>query len=241
MRHEKTAAVGRCQVVPVDAASQLVVEDHVLSPTKLALRIVQDRETAIGLDPGVSLDGKSYVAEQTAKGLDVRSASGAAVPDDEAQRVRRLAAVAVGWPGADVAAHMPAQGADVPALASALTAVVDASVHGTPPGALKARARFAGVRHEAWGDALAFEMTLGASESDAGMCHRWTNDARLAGEVLLRVRDGALVSLRLRGPVTNTEALCAEGARQTGASAAPRTCNRGELSFELHQPCFAGP
>jgi hypothetical protein len=130
-----------------------------------------------------------------------------------------------GWPGAS---------RDPPKQEDAVRAVVDAHMHGVPASDVKTTVREAGTRHESWGDALVFDVTLHATESDAGMCHRWTNDAKLTGELLLRAGDGALVNMRLSGPTSDTEAVCQ-------GNTTPRTCNKGDITFEVHRPCFASP
>jgi hypothetical protein len=229
-RHEKLTPLATCQIGPVDMTTSLVVENRVLArdgatATRLSLRVVQDREQGEGTPPSPSLEGKSYVAEQTAKGITVQDGAGRAVPAEEARRVRALAATALGWPGA---------ARDAAKLADAVRAIVDAHMHGVPATDVKTTVRAAGTRRESWGDALAFDVALHATEADAGMCHRWTNDAQLAGELLLRPSDGALVSLRLSGPTSDTEAVCQ-------GNTTPRTCNRGDITFEVHQPCFASP
>jgi hypothetical protein len=229
-RHEKITPVATCQIVPVDLTTTLVVEDRVLareggSPTQMSLRVVRDGEQAKGAPPPAGLEGKTYVASLTPAGITVQYESGKPVPDDEARRVRALAATMLGWPGAS---------ADAAKLGDAVTAVVDAHMHGVPASNVKTTVRAAGTRRESWGDALVYDVTLHATESDAGMCHRWTNESKLTGELLLRRSDGALVSLRLSGPTSDTEAVCQ-------GNTTPKTCNQGEITFEVRQPCFASP
>lgn len=228
-RHEKLTPVARCQIVPVDMTTALVAEQRVTAiedgrPSALAVRITSDREQGKGDAPLPSLEGKSYVVESSARGLVVRTAAGGPVPENEAHRVAALASTALGWPGA----------ADPAKLADAVRAVVDAHMHGVPATKVDVAVHAEGPRHESWGDAIAFDVTLHATESDAGMCHRWTNDAKLAGEMLLRASDGALVSLRLAGPTSDTEAVCQ-------GNTTPHTCNAGVITFEVRQPTFAAP
>jgi len=228
-RHEKLTPVARCQIVPVDMTTALAAEQSVTAfedgrPTALAVRITSDREQGKGDAPLPSLEGKSYVVESSAHGLVVRTTAGGPVPGDEARRVAALASTTLGWPGA----------ADPAKLADAVRAVVDAHMHGVPATKVDVAVHAEGPRHESWGDAIAFEVTLHATESDSGMCHHWTNDAKLAGEMLLRASDGALVSLRLAGPTSDTEAVCQ-------GNTTPHTCNEGVIDFDVRQPALAAP
>jgi hypothetical protein len=231
-RREELAPVARCQIVPVEMTTALAAEQRVTAvddgrPTEVAVRIIQDREQAKGSPPPPSLEGKSYVVEGSEHGLVVHTAAGGPVPQDEARRVAALASTTIGWPGLNPRADI-----DTSALGDAVRAVVDAHMHGVPATKVDVQVHACGRRRESWGDAFAFDVTLYATESDAGMCHRWTNDARLAGELLLRARDGALVSLRLAGPTSDTEAVCQ-------GNTTPRTCNEGAITFEVRQPTFA--
>ena len=38
----------------------------------------------------------------------------------------------------------------------------------------------------------------------------------------------------MSGPTSDTEAVCQGNTR-------PRTCNEGDITFEVRQPCFASP
>jgi hypothetical protein len=87
-------------------------------------------------------------------------------------------------------------------------------------------------------DGIVFEVSLKTDEGNAGMCHRWATASQMAGELRLRPSDGALISLRVKGPAEDTEATCQ--AAGPGTSTAPHACNRGEASFEIERPCFAG-
>jgi hypothetical protein len=214
-RHEKTTTVASCQVAPIELASDLTAEIHRVSPTRLAVRIVQDRESGDNLPPSPGLAGKSYDVE-TGSELAVRGANGP-LDDEETRRVRALAAAVL---------PLPSRAGD--ALGHAVEAVVDMHLRGTP-----AREVATSVRP---GNAPSFAVRIDASESDAGMCHTWSTTAHLAGDLSLR-GDGTIDSLRLRGPVTTTEALCPEGARQAGASAEPRECTRGEITFRVDPAC----
>jgi hypothetical protein len=144
------------------------------------------------------------------------------------------------WPGDAVIAHPPAVGTDVSVLEEPIKKVADLRLHGEPP-VVTIRVRFRGVRREREGDVLVFDVAMTGMQSDAAMCHRWTSEAHASGELVLSVSDGALVSLQLRGPLSDVEALCAEGARQTGVSAEPKTCNHGEMRVEVGRGAGAPP
>jgi hypothetical protein len=75
---------------------------------------------------------------------------------------------------------------------------------------------------------------VNATESDAGMCHRWYNVADLKGELLLAARDGDLLSLHLAGPTHDTEGLC-QGPTG-GPPPPPHTCNQGDVAIDVTQP-----
>jgi hypothetical protein len=144
------------------------------------------------------------------------------------------------WPGDDVIAHPPAVGTDVAVLEEPIKKIVDLRLHGQVP-AVTIRVRFRGVRRVGEGDALVFDVAMTGTQSDAAMCHRWTSEAHASGELVVNASDGAIVSLRLRGPLSDAEALCAEGARQTGVSEEPKTCNHGEIRVEVERPPAALP
>jgi hypothetical protein len=202
--------------VRIEVTSDVAAEVRRAATGRLDVRITQDRETADNLPVLPVLAGKSYVAEVHAEGLEVRDADGGAVADPEvARRVRALASAVAPWSGA---------------LEKGVEAVVDMHLHGVPAREIATTVEPA--------RAGTYAVRLRASQSDAGMCHTWTTTARLAGDLALR--DGALQRLALRGPTATTEALCAEGARQTGASAAPRTCTEGDITISVDVAC-AGP
>ena len=80
------------------------------------------------------------------------------------------------------------------------------------------------------GDRLVLDVKLPAHEEDAGMCHSWTNDAELAGRLVVRRGDGAFMSLDVTGPVSNTEATCQGDTTR-------RTCNKGAIEFKVRREC----
>jgi hypothetical protein len=238
VRHEKTAPVTPCQVVPIALASDVVAEIRRVPPARLVVRIAQDQESADNLPPSPSLAGKSYDVEAASAGLVVRDSNGPGargeyheptaslatrpVDDEEARRVRALASAA-----------MPLLAStDGAALGRAVEAVVDTHLRGMPATGVVASVQPASP----W----AFTVRLDANVSDAGMCHRWSTTAHLDGDLFLRA-DGTLRSLRLQGPVTTTEALCTEGAREAGVSDAPRTCTRGDVAIAVDAACAPGP
>lgn len=233
-RSETTKPVARCQIGPVSFSSTVAVESRVLDDGRLAMRVVQDDETAKGVEPRASLLGKGYVVDGA---LQVRGAEGGLVPDDQVARVRSLAAGFVGWPGSDVLAHLPSAGAEVPMLEGPVAAVADVPLHGgqVQPES-KALVRFMGTRPGDAGDELVFDVTLHATEGDAGMCHRWTNEADVNGELRLRASNGALLGLHLDGTTDDTEALCQGASGKVGPPPPPRTCNRGNVSVDVKQP-----
>jgi hypothetical protein len=144
------------------------------------------------------------------------------------------------WPGDAIIAHPPAVGTEVRVLEEPLKKLVDLRLHGEPA-ATTIAVRFRGVRREAATDALVFDVAVTGTQSDAAMCHRWTSEAHAAGELVLGASDGALVSLRLRGPMSDAEALCPEGAKESGVSAEPKTCNHGEMRIEVGSRGVAVP
>jgi hypothetical protein len=234
-RTEKTKRVAGCQIVPFSIGSSIAVENRVLGPGRIAIRVIEDSETSKGVDALPSLLGKGYVAERTQTGIHVHGEDGMPVPDDQVARVRALASATVGWPGHDVVASLPAAGGEVTALEGPVVTVAAVPLHGSAANVdAKATVRFTGARKSDDRDALAFDVTVNATESDAGMCHRWSNVADLKGELLLAARDGDLLSLHLAGPTHDTEGLC-QGPNG-GPPAPPRTCNEGEVSIDVTQP-----
>jgi hypothetical protein len=244
--HERTTATASCQIAPVDTSSELVVNATVVARaanevTKLLVRVVSDREAATGVSAAPSLSGRSYWVQPAPSGLDVRDASGAPLPgDQDARRIRAVASVHVSWPGTTVAARLPKAGSEVAALADAVRHVVDPFLHGEPANEATASVRFVGPRDLGRDGTLVFDVKLHARTSDAGMCHRWTMDGELAGELLLRTADGAFMGLHLHGPRRDTEALCLDLVAK-GSRAEPRTCNEGEVTLEVLQNCAVSP
>jgi hypothetical protein len=233
-RTEKTKRVAACQIVPFSIDSSIAVENRVLGQGRIAIRVIEDVETAKGVAALPSLLGKGFVAERTPTGIHVHGEDGQPVPDDQVARVRSLASATVGWPGHDVVSALPAAGAEVAALEGPVTAVAAVPLHGTASNVdSKATVLFTGSRKSDDRDVLAFDVTVNATESDAGMCHRWSNVADLKGELLL-TRDGGLLSLHLAGPTHDTEGLC-QGPTG-GPPAPPRTCNEGDVAIDVTQP-----
>jgi hypothetical protein len=234
VRTEVTKPVGHCQIVPFSFGSTIAVESRLVDGGQLAMRVVQDDETAKGITALPTLLGKGYVVDATGA---VRGADGTTVPDDQVTRIRALAASFVGWPGAGVAANPPAMGAEVPSLEAPVVTVAAVPLHGTEP-AQQATAvvRFSGKRAGDAGDELVFDVTLKAAEGDAGMCHHWTNDADLKGELRLRAPGGAMLALHLEGTTVDSEGLCQDPSGKPGPPPPPHTCNKGKVSVEVKQP-----
>ena len=177
--------------------------------------------------------------------LRVSTEDGAPLPTeraDEARLVRALSAAVVGWPGAAVVARAHAKGEDAPELDAAVTKTLDLQLHTLDlqlhePVPVVSQVRFRGAAIEAWGEALAFDVVVDSTATRQGDYFRWTTAAHASGELVLRASDGAIAALRLRGPVTDTEVLEREPIVGSGMSREPRTCNRGELSFEIGWDC----
>jgi hypothetical protein len=215
-RHEATHTVASCQVARIELASEVVADVRRTGPDRLTVLVTQDRETADNLPASPVLAGKSYVVTSASSGLDVRDGAGSATTDEEVLgRVRALASAVLPWSGS---------------LQAGVESVVDMHVHGVKPLSLETSVQP--------GRGTTHSVTMRASQSDAGMCHTWATTTRLAGDLALR--DGGLERLALHGPTATTEALCPEGARQAGASAAPRTCTEGEITLSVDVAC-AGP
>lgn len=234
-RSEKTKRVAACQIVPFSIDSSIAVENRALGDGRISIRVIEDVEIAKGVAALPSLLGKGYVAERTPTGIHVHGEDGQPVSDDQVARVRSLAAATIAWPGHDVVSSLPGAGAEVAALEGPVVAVAAVPLHGTVSNVdAKATVRFTGARKLDDRDALAFDVTVNATESDAGMCHRWSNAADLKGELLLAARDGDLLSLHLTGPTHDTEGLC-QGPNG-GPPAPPRTCNEGDVAVDVTQP-----
>jgi hypothetical protein len=179
--------------------------------------------------------GKGYVVERIGRALQVRGAGGEAVPDDEALRVRAMGTAVLGWPGGDVASHPPAVGVEVEVLENPVVTIAAMRLHGDLSAQeSKAIVRYAGIKKGDAGDELAFDVELRATEGDAGMCHRWVNEAQAKGELRLRAQGGSLLGLHLQGEMHDTEGVC-QGP-SGGPPPPPHTCNRGEVTIEVRQP-----
>jgi hypothetical protein len=227
--------VAQCQIVPLSIDSSIAVENRGLGQDRIAIRVIEDVETAKGVAALPSLLGKGFVAERTPTGIHVHGEDGQPVPDEQVARVRSLASATVGWPGHDVVSSLPPAGGEVTALEGPVVAVAAVPLHGTTTNVdAKATVRFTGARKADDRDALAFDVTVSATEGDAGMCHRWTNVAGLKGELVLAARGGELLSLHLAGPTHDTEGLCI--GPSGGPPAPPRTCNQGDVAIDVTQP-----
>jgi hypothetical protein len=234
-RSEKTKSVARCQISPFSFASVMVVENRVLDGGRLGVRVVQDDESAKGVQALPGLLGKGYVVERIGHSLHVHSAGGEAVPDDEALRVRALATAVVGWPGGDVASHPPAVGAEVEVLELPVLEIAAIPLHGDQRAdAHQVGIHYAGIKKGEAGDELTFDVEMKVSEGDAGMCHRWLNEAVAKGELRIRAQGGSLLGLHLQGETHDTEGVC-QGP-SGGPPPPPHTCNRGEVTIEVRQP-----
>ena len=223
--------------MPFSFSSVMVVENRPVGAATVAVRVVQDDENAKGVQAPSSLLGRGYVIDRTDGTLHVHDTSGATVPDDASQRVLALGMAHLGWPGADVASHLPTVGTAVASLEAPVIALAAVPLHGDLSAQqAKATVRFAGTRKGDAGDELSFDVEITASEGDAGMCHRWENLATAKGELRLRARGGALLGLHLQGETHDTEALCQDPSGKPGPPPPPRTCNRGEVTVEVRQP-----
>ena len=215
----------------------MVVEIRALDASRLGVRVVQDDESAKGVQALPGLLGKGYVVERLDGSLHVHDTSGERVPDDATRRVQALATATLGWPGGDVGSHLPAVGAEVPVLEAPVVAIAAVPLHGELTAQeSKATVRYAGIKKGDVGDELAFDVELTATEGDAGMCHRWVNEAQAKGELRMRTQGGALLGLHLQGATRDTEGLCQDPSGKPGPPPPPHTCNRGEVTIEVRQP-----
>lgn len=232
-RRAKTKKVTGCQIVPYTFGSTTTVENRLLPDGTLAVRVIRDDESALGVNALPVLLGKGYVASAAAGGARVVGSDGAPAPDLDASRIRALASGFLGWPGRDVASHPPAHGAEVATLEPAIAAVLDVPLHGgeLPTTEAKVSVTMGAVA----ADALTFDLVVTAMEGDAGMCHRWENHATLKGTLRLRATTGALLDLHLEGPTDDTEALCMDPSGKPGPPPPPRTCNKGTMSIDVSQ------
>lgn len=210
-RHEKTAAVAACQVAPIDLASDVTAEIARATEGRVDVRVTKDDEAAENLPATPSLAGRSYAL--VVEGNAVTAPPGDAGNDaEEAARAVALGSLALKWTS-DVGRGVR----DVVAL----------RVHGAAPKPTITVEPGGGPR---------YVVRVDTTQSDSGMCHTWTTTAHLEGDLTLR-DDGTIESLRLRGPETTTQALCPEGATQSGASAAPKECTKGEITLAIDTSC----
>jgi hypothetical protein len=223
-------------MVPFTFASRMTVEDRMVGTDRIAIRVVQDDETAAHVAAPPSLSGKSYVVETTGAGLHVRDSRGDAVPDAQLARVQPLASAFLAWPGAAIAAHPPAASAEVPSLEGPVAAMAGVPLFGGEPRKSKATVRFSGARPVDGEDVLVFDVSLAARDGDAGMCHAWTSRASLKGTLRIRAKTGAFLALQVKGATSDTEALCQRADGKPGPPPPPRTCNRGNVTIDMTAP-----
>jgi hypothetical protein len=177
-------------------------------------------------------DSRVASVQRTARGLDVSwdadpDGDSSDVPPRDDELVRAMAAALMSWPRLDVSALRT--DAPVPGLAGAVETLIALRVFGGPADNLTTTVRFARLTSK--GSVAAFTVQVSAERSDSGMCHHVDMDARLAGELSLSAREGALLSLRLRGPIRDFEGTCSEAPR-------PETlCNQGEATYEIAVDC----
>jgi hypothetical protein len=193
-----------------------------------------------------------------------KDASPDAWPPDrvaEVPMVRQFGEVILGWPAASVAQHSFTKGDEVLELEEPVRQIVDLRLHEVPAQG-RAKVRFKEVRRVAMappqigrydpqvrgataplevGDVAVFDVALDGTSSGSDKCRIWTSDAQLQGELLLSAADGAVLALTLRGSIGDVEAPCHEPGADHDAGAPPRTCNRGQISFELGWKCLTPP
>jgi len=162
-----------------------------------------------------------------------RSSSGIEVQDDDApgtpvddEVVRAIAVTQMAWPRVDVRAL--AAGASVPALAGAVQSLVAPVLSH----AHEAKTDVTFVRASSGGADARLTVRASATSSDSAMCHHVETSVRLAGELRVSTRDGALLSLKLRGPWSDEEGRCS-GSNQP----VPRPCEEGEAMYEIDVTC----
>ena len=226
-KRQHSTPVAGCQVAPVDV--------DVGEAAKVFVR-ARSAET---VTEATLHDQGEYRAGWTEEGLQVMDASGKplAGQSEKTREIRALAASIVGWP-AHAALRPLAVGQELPELVDPIQRVVDLRIRDEPT-ATATHVRFQGTQSRPWGAALIFEVVMDGESSSAGMCHRWATVSHASGELVLRATDGAVVAVHLHGTWQDTEALCPEGARQAGSSTEPKTCARGEMSFDLSGSCAA--
>jgi hypothetical protein len=236
-------AAGSCQVQPMrrtrtTSFDATLLEVRARAASTVKLDILDDVDDAQGWPSLPSLTGKHYVLVFADKGaVTVTTAEGAPVAEEEAQRVRTLVpAGAVTGLDPDLVGRMlrarGLKGRTIPTMSQWLQGVAQPVLRDEIPQTPSSTATLLVT------DGIEFEVSLSTSEGGAGMCHQWTTTAQMTGALRLRPSDGALVSLHAKGPAEDTEATCAAGG--TGGPGAPRTCNRGEASFDIERPCFGG-
>jgi hypothetical protein len=236
-------AAGSCQVQPMrrtrtTSFDTTLLEVHGRAANKVKLDILDDVDDVQGWTSLPSLAGKHYVLAFADKGaVTVTTAEGAPVAEEEAGRVRTLVpAGALTGLDPDLVGRMlrarGLKGRTIPAMSQWLQAAAQPVLRDEMPQPPSSTATLLNS------DGIEFDVSLSTSEGSAGMCHQWTTSAQLTGSLRLRPSDGALVSLHAKGPAEDTEATCAAGG--AAGLGAPRTCNRGEASFEIERPCFGG-
>jgi len=234
------SGVASCQVQPMRRAHTTAFDVTLLevrgrAATRVKLDILDDVDDTQGWPAAASLVGKHYVvAFDGPRSAAVTTADGAPVADEEAQRVRGLVpAGAVTALDPDLVQRLgrsrDLRGRAVAAVSQWMQGALAPSLRDEMPQAPSANATLVA------GEGLDLDVSLATDEGSAGMCHRWSTSARMAGTLKLRPADGALVSLQVKGPAEDTEATC-----PAGGGTAPRACNRGEASYEIERPCFAG-
>jgi hypothetical protein len=212
VRHEKTTTVAACQVAPIDLASDVTAVIARGADGRVDVHVRKDDEAAQNLPETPSLAGRSYVLRIDGGTLMAPSGDDAGADAEEMARAVALGSLALKW-SSDVR--------------RGLRDVVGLRVHGAAPETTITVQPGSGPR---------YGVRMDATQSDAGMCHTWTTTAHLEGDLTLR-DDGTIESVHLSGPETTTQALCPEGARQSGASAAPKECTRGEITLSIDTSC----
>ena len=143
-----------------------------------------------------------------------------------------------GWPTARLRSDPGSPGQDAPDLARLVANLIHVRLHAqalTP----SVGVRFHGRAREPWGEVLVFDASAsGAASVGEMLCRRWGSEMMMSGELLVRASDAVFVSLRMRGTVTDTEALCPELARASGRSDEPRVCNEGPISLDVSWGCI---
>lgn len=134
--------------------------------------------------------------------------------------VARLSIPVVGWPGLALNMQELAIGDEIAMLEKPIAALADIEWHGRRP-VLDSRVAYRATRHEAWGEALLFEVELRATLDFERDCSRLQTEMQASGELVLRASDGGFVSLHLSGPVHDRETPCPRLRKKKDAS---RSC-----------------